>query len=80
MDALTPIWVSRSEKSSSKGDSLQFDETQMHDTGQLMKFAAMALGTAAPIMQLFDDGDGSRRPVTDLLDAEFLPALKAISR
>ncbi|WP_425032139.1 L,D-transpeptidase family protein [Pelagibius sp.] len=63
-----------------KSDGLRFDETQMHDAGRLMKFAAMALGAAARIMQLVDARDGSRRPATDALDAGFLPALQAISK
>lgn len=63
-----------------KSDGLRFDETQMHDARRLMKFAAMALGAAARIMQLVDARDGSRRPATDALDAGLLPALKAISK
>ncbi len=63
-----------------KSDGLRFDETQMHDAGRLMKFAAMALGAAARIMQLVDARDGSRRPATDALDAGFLPAFQAISK
>lgn len=63
-----------------KSDGLRFDETQMHDAGRLMKFAAMALGAAARIMQLVDARDGSRRPASDALDAGFLPALEAISK
>lgn len=63
-----------------KSDGLRFDETQMHDAGRLMKFAAMALGAAARIMQLVDARDGSRRPATDGLDARLQPALVAISK
>ena len=63
-----------------KSDGLRFDETQMHDAGRLMKFAAMALGAATRIMQLVDARDGSRRPATDALDAGLLFAVKAISK
>ena len=63
-----------------KSDGLRFDETQMHEAGRLMKFAAMALGAAARIMQLVDARDGSRRPATDILDASLRPALEAISK
>lgn len=63
-----------------KSDGLRFDETQIHDAARMMKFAAMALGAAARIMQLVDARDGSRRPVDDALDAGLLPALKAISK
>lgn len=63
-----------------KSDGLRFDETQMHDAGRLMKFAAMALGAATRIMQLVDARDGSSRPASDALEASLLPAVKAISK
>lgn len=63
-----------------KSDGLRFDDTQMHDAERLMKFAAMALGAAARIMQMVDARDGSSRPVSDAIDASLLPALKAISK
>ena len=59
---------------------LGLPETQMHEASRIMLLAAFALGAAARVIQLVDARDGSSRPMEDVLDPVFEPALGAISR
>jgi hypothetical protein len=62
-----------------KSDGLRLEETQLHDAHRLFLLSAVALGAAARISQLVDARDGSARPMQDVLDPAFKPALEAIS-
>jgi hypothetical protein len=63
-----------------KSDGLRLDETQVRDPVRLFRLAALALGAAARIIQLVDARDGSRRPMSDVLDSRFTEAVAALSR
>lgn len=63
-----------------KSDGLALHDSQIADAERLMHLAALALGAAVRVLQLVDARDGSSRPATDVLDAEFFPAVEAISR
>ena len=47
---------------------------------RVFRLAALALGAAARIIQLVDARDGSRRPMSDVLDSAFTEAVAALSR
>ena len=47
---------------------------------RVFRLAALALGAAARIIQLVDARDGSRRPMSDVLDSPFTEAVAALSR
>jgi hypothetical protein len=63
-----------------KSDGLRLEETQVRDPLRLFRLAAFALGAAARIVQLVDARDGSRRPMSDVLDSRFIDAVNALSR
>jgi hypothetical protein len=63
-----------------KSDGLRLEETQVRDPVRLFRLAALALGAAARIIQLVDARDGSRRPMSDVLDSRFTEAVAVLSR
>ncbi len=58
---------------------LGLPDTQMHEASRIMLLAAFALGAAARVIQLVDARDGGARPMDDVIDPAFEPALAAIS-
>ncbi len=63
-----------------KSDGLRLEETQVRDPVRVFRLAALALGAAARIIQLVDARDGGSRPMSDVLDSRFTPAVAALSR
>jgi hypothetical protein len=63
-----------------KSDGLRLEETQVRDPVRVFRLAALALGAAARIIQLVDARDGSRRPMSDVLDRHLAKAAAALSR
>ena len=63
-----------------KSDGLRLEETQVRDPVRVFRLAALALGAAARIIQLVDARDGGRRPMSDVLDTRFEPAVAVLSR
>lgn len=65
-----------------KSDGLRLEETQIRDPERLMRLSALALalGAAARIIQLVDARDGSSRPMSDVLDPAFTPAVVALNK
>jgi hypothetical protein len=63
-----------------KSDGLCLEETQVRDPVRLFRLAALALGAAARIIQLVDARDGSRRPMSDVLDSRLIDAVATLSR
>jgi hypothetical protein len=62
-----------------KKDGLRLEETQVVEAGAVMNLAALALVAAARIVQLVDARDGSARPATDVVDADRIDDIVAIS-
>jgi Transposase DDE domain len=62
-----------------KSDGLDFEATQVTDARRLFKLAALGLVAAVRIMQLVDARDGGPRPATDVIDANQIAAVAAIS-
>jgi hypothetical protein len=52
----------------------------VRDPVRLFRLAALALGAAARIIQLVDARDGSRRPMSDVLDSRLIDAVATLSR
>ena len=63
-----------------KSDGLRLEETQVRDPVRVFRLSALALGAAARIIQLVDARDGGSRPMSDVLDARFEPAVAILSR
>jgi len=63
-----------------KSDGLRLEETQVRDPVRVFRLSALALGAAARIIQLVDARDGGSRPMSDVLDCRFEPAVAALSR
>jgi hypothetical protein len=63
-----------------KSDGLDLEATQVTEAARLFKLAALGLIAASRTMQLVDARDGSPRPATDVIDAEEIPAVAAISK
>ena len=63
-----------------KSDGLKLEESQMACAQKLFKLAAMGLGAAVRIIQLRDARDGSKRPMTDVIDADQIEACAQISQ
>ena len=63
-----------------KSDGLRLEETQVRDPVRVFRLSALALGAAARIIQLVDARDGGSRPMSDVLDTRFEPAVAALSR
>jgi hypothetical protein len=63
-----------------KSDGLRLEETQVRDPVRVFRLSALALGAAARIIQLVDARDGGARPMSDILDTRFEPAVAALSK
>jgi Transposase DDE domain len=63
-----------------KSDGLDLEATQVVEAARLFKLAALGLIAATRTMQLVDARDGSSRPATDVIDADDIPAVAAISK
>ena len=63
-----------------KSDGLRLEETQVRDPVRVFRLSALALGAAARIIQMVDARDGGSRPMSDVLDARFEPAVATLSR
>jgi Transposase DDE domain len=63
-----------------KSDGLALEDTQVIDAERLFKLTAIALAAAVRTSQLVDARDGSQRPISDVIDKSFLPALQRLSR
>jgi len=63
-----------------KSDGLALEDTQVIDAERLFNLTAMALAAAVRTSQLVDARDGSQRPLSDVVDKSFLPALQRLSR
>ena len=62
-----------------KSDGLDLEATQVADAQRLFKLAALGLVAAARIMQMVDARDGGPRPATDVIGADQIEAVGAIS-
>jgi len=63
-----------------KSDGLDIEATQVTAAARLFKLAALGLVAATRTMQLVDARDGSPRPATDVVAADEIPAVGAISK
>lgn len=63
-----------------KSDGLDLEASQVCEAQRLFKLAAFGLIAAARIMQLVDARDGSPRPATDVIGAEHIDAVAALSK
>ena len=63
-----------------KSDGLRLEDSQAKDADRLFRIAALGLGAAVRLIQLVDARDGGDRPMSDVLDAELLPAAAALGR
>jgi hypothetical protein len=62
-----------------KKDGLRLEETQVVEASAVMNLASLALAAAVRIVQLVDARDGSSRPATDVISADQINAVAAIS-
>lgn len=62
-----------------KSDGLGLEDSQIVDAERLFTLAAVALAGAIRTIQLVDARDGSARPIGDVLDEAFAPALVLMS-
>ena len=63
-----------------KSDGLALDDSQVIDADRMFNLAAVGLAAAIRTIQLVDARDGSPRPITDVIDQAFRPALERLSR
>jgi hypothetical protein len=63
-----------------KSDGMALEDSQLVDAERLFILAAMGLAAAVRTIQLVDARDGSRRPLSDVIDASLSAPLAAISR
>lgn len=63
-----------------KSDGLKLDDSQLIESKRLFNLAALGLIAAVRIIQLVDARDGSPRPMNDVIDDSFAPALARISK
>lgn len=63
-----------------KSDGLKLDDSQIVEPDRLFNLAALGLIAATRIIQIVDARDGSARPISDVIDDGFAPALARISR
>jgi hypothetical protein len=62
-----------------KSDGLALDDSQFVDAQRMFNFAAVGLAAAIRTIQLVDARDGSQRPATDVIDADFAVPLERLS-
>jgi hypothetical protein len=63
-----------------KSDGLALDDSQVIDAGRMFNLAAIGLAGAIRTIQLVDARDGSPRPISDVIDPSFRPALEQLSK
>jgi hypothetical protein len=63
-----------------KSDGMRLEDSQVLDAERLFILAAMGLAAAVRTLQLVDARDGSERPISDVIDANLIAPLCAISR
>jgi hypothetical protein len=63
-----------------KSDGLALDDSQVIDAERMFNLAAIGLAGAIRTIQLVDARDGSARPISDVIDPAFLPALEHLSK
>jgi len=63
-----------------KSDGLALDDSQVIDAQRMFHLAAIGLAGAIRTIQLVDARDGSFRPATDVIDANFAIALQRLSK
>ena len=62
-----------------KSDGLALDDSQVIEAERMFNLAAIGLAGAIRTIQLVDARDGSPRPISDVIDPAFLPALERLS-
>lgn len=63
-----------------KSDGLALDDSQVIDADRMFNLAAIGLAGAIRTIQLVDARDGSPRPISDVIDPSFRPALEHLSK
>lgn len=63
-----------------KSDGLKLEDSQVQEAEHLFRLSALGLAAAVRSLQLVDARDGSRRPMSDVLDQEWTKAVAAIGR
>jgi len=63
-----------------KSDGLALDDSQVIEAERMFNLAAIGLAGAIRTIQLVDARDGSPRPISDVIDPAFLPALERLSK
>ncbi|WP_315740209.1 IS4 family transposase [Bradyrhizobium sp. SZCCHNR1093] len=63
-----------------KSDGLALDDSQVIDADRMFNLAAIGLAGAIRTIQLVDARDGSPRPMSDVIDPAFRPALGHLSK
>jgi hypothetical protein len=63
-----------------KRDGLALDDSQIIDAERMFNLAAIGLAGAIRTIQLVDARDGSSRPASDVIDANFAVALERLSK
>jgi hypothetical protein len=63
-----------------KSDGLALDDSQIIEAERMFNLAAIGLAGAIRTIQLVDARDGSPRPISDVIDPAFAPALERLSK
>lgn len=63
-----------------KSDGLALEDSQVIDAHRMFNLAAIGLVGAIRTIQLVDARDGSPRPISDVIDPSFRPALEHLSK
>ena len=63
-----------------KSDGLALDDSQIIEAERMFNLAAIGLAGAIRTIQLVDARDGSPRPISDVIDPVFMPALERLSK
>jgi hypothetical protein len=63
-----------------KSDGLALDDSQVIEAERMFNLAAIGLAGAIRTIQLVDARDGSPRPISDVIDPAFTPALERLSK
>ena len=63
-----------------KSDGLALDDSQVIEAQRMFNLAAIGLAGAIRTIQLVDARDGSPRPISDVIDPAFAPALERLSK
>jgi len=63
-----------------KSDGLALDDSQVIEAERMFNLAAIGLAGAIRTIQLVDARDGSPRPISDVIDPVFMPALERLSK